>query len=120
MSARAEPTIYITDRTVQADWQMVVLDYQTSAYGRLQIFERAHGATQVIIDQWAEPGYCTSCAFAQSVGLAGGQRATVLGTPQTTTVVQWIQNGVQIDVVGPYSSLSRDDAIAVANDLSVQ
>jgi hypothetical protein len=119
-TAKADPTIYITDPTVQEDWQLVVLDYDTSAYGRLQIFERAQGMTQPIIDQWAEPGYCTSCAFSESVVLAGGQRATILGTPETTTAVHWIQKGVQIDVVGPYSSLGRDEAVAVANDLSVQ
>jgi hypothetical protein len=119
-TANADPDIFVTDSSVQADWQLVVLNYKSSAYGQVQIFERAQGLTQAAIDEWAEPGYCTSCAFDESIVLAGGQRATVLGTPETTTVVHWIQNGVQIDVMGPYSSLSRDDAIKVANDLSVQ
>jgi hypothetical protein len=116
----AIPDMYITDPSVQADWQLVVLNYKSSAYGQVQIFERAEGLTQEGIDQWAEPGYCTSCTFAESVVLAGGQRAAVLGTPGSTTVVHWIQKGVQIDVMGPFSTLSRDDAVAVANDLSVQ
>lgn len=119
-TAQADPDLFVTDSSVQADWQLVVLDYKPSAYGQVQIFERAQGLTQAAIDEWAEPGYCTSCVFAESIVLAGGQRATVLGTPETTTVVHWIQNDVQIDVMGPYSSLSRDQAITLANDLSVQ
>lgn len=119
-TAKANPDLFVTDSRVQADWQLVVLNYKASAYGQLQIFERAQGLTQAAIDEWAKPGYCTSCVFAESVVLAGGQRATVLGTPETTTAVHWIQNGAQIDVVGPYSTLSRDEAIKVANDLSVQ
>jgi hypothetical protein len=114
------PSIFVTNRDAQPDWQMVVLVYGSSNYGPVQIFERTRGFTQAGLDQWSEAGYCTSCSFAESVVLAGGQRATVLGTPETTTAAHWIQDDFQIDVVGPYSSLTRKEAIAIADNLSLQ
>lgn len=112
--------LFVTDeRQTQSDYQTVAAVWRPGDGVPFQVLERsAGGETQASLDQWIQPGYCTSCAFAEPLTLPTGERAIVLGAPGSSTVVKWLHDGVEVTVMGSYDGFPKATAVSLANELA--
>jgi len=119
--AGAIPTSVLTvsDSVDPINGAQLGLAYNTTPYGPLSVLELTKGFTQAAIDQWASPGYCTTCAVVRSVTLSDGARGVLLGTAGDTIAVHWRHpGGAQVTVYAPYPSVSPDAILAAANAIA--
>jgi hypothetical protein len=113
-------TIYLSAAGTPLGQQLAAVVYAKSPWGRFQIFERASGISQSGIDEWASPGYCTSCSDAGPVTLNNGAHGVLMTTPGSATTIEFLHGDEEIDVMGPPSTFTRQAAITIANDLAAQ
>ncbi len=114
------PLIVVTDPagTPESD-RVMALIYTHIEHGRFWIIEGVSQATeakfQSIVDNCADP--TSGCASKASlVEIRDGITALLLEGP-VTTALQWQDEGVTFDILGPFETFTAEEALSLANEL---
>lgn len=114
------PIIVVTDPagTPESD-RVMALIYTHLGHGRFWIIESVSQATeakfQSIVDNCADP--TSGCASKASlVEIRDGITALLLEGP-VTTALQWQDEGVTFDILGPFETFTAEEAMSLANEV---
>jgi len=114
------PDIYVSQQCDGCQ-SIVIARYLDSPYGSFDIKQVDVPIDEEGLKFLVEPENCYQCTDARIVNLAGGQQAVVRSQKGTTTFAAWAQSeSLGIWLIGLADDLTPDEALEIANHLSVQ
>jgi len=114
------PDIYVSPQCDDCQ-SIVIVRYLDSPYGSFDIKHVAEPLDDDALVALTDSANCYECTDARVVTLDGGQTAAVQSQKGTVTVVTWAQSeALGVAVIGLYDDLTPDEALEIANHLSVQ
>lgn len=112
------PDIYVSPQCDGCQ-SIVIVRYLDTPYGSFDINHVSVPLDDATLAALTDD--CYDCTTAQVVTLEGGQTAVLLSQRGTVTNVRWAHSeDLGVAVIGLYDDLTPDEALEIANHLSVQ